>query len=117
MAHLRPAVLAFRALAQDTAFSRHDPAIQRLDRFEDIRYPGRPHGKSLVIVHGPTKKTDVVTRGAFPSDRHLFRLEGLDELVEAVVHVLNINPDIIKNNFERWRALDVYKRDNIHLLW
>lgn len=108
---------AFNELDKNQALSQFDSAIQRLDRFEDIRYPGWPHGKSVVVAHGPSKKTSITSQGGSPSDKYVFRLEEVDELVKVIVGVLNINPDFIRGDFERWQSLDIYQRENSHLLW
>lgn len=108
---------AFNDVAHDPSLAQYDAAIQRLDRFEDIRYPGWPKGRSVLIGHGPTKQAKIISRGGAPVDTYLFILEEVDELVAAIVPVVDVGPDWIWSYFDRCNVLDIYERDNAHQLW
>ena len=99
--------------------SKFDKLIDGLQKWEEIRYPNYPRGKSLVMVIDIKRGFKSGIKGPQAqkfNQYHLF-LEDMDELFKFVILNSSINPEFIKTLMVRKKSMDIYAEQNYHKLW
>lgn len=109
----------FKLLLQDRAFNKFNPLITTIQRWEEIRYPRFPRGKSLNMFVDMRKgnKSDLIEPRVNEEDKYRINLEELDEFLKELILALSINPDYIKGLLFHGDSKATYERENQHKLW
>jgi hypothetical protein len=108
---------AFKEEFPDPALNRHDKTIKRVDKFEEIRYPGAPHSMGLAAEWSvPT--VPVTLRGKAPHGKlktpkqYAFVVNNIDDLIVDVFKAYSLNPDVLIGTNPA--TLEAINRRNAH---
>lgn len=104
----------FKTKCKDPSLHKYDGTIQRLNRWEDLRYPpekGSSISMSLDMRKGD--KSGVTYPKMKEENKYKVNLEEMDELVRKLFLVIQINPKFFRE-FTTGEAKTFYQKENLH---
>ncbi len=99
----------FKKHYDDGTLSQFDKLIRQLDKFEEIRYPGKIRAMTLGISIGAGERTKVKTKKPLP--HYEVNLAEMDQLVRVIVEKMNVNPRALMPSL-RQEARNTLRQDN-----
>jgi hypothetical protein len=96
--------------------ARFDEIIARIDRWEQVRYPGFPGGLGNVFMVGMLAPAQSVRRIHEPAvNIYELYVEEVDKVFTAAMTAMNLNPDwFLATCLREPEAVEMYLRDNRH---
>ena len=104
---------AYKRNHPDVPLSRHDRTINRLDKFEDIRYPNPDVGSTGVSITWSGEPGAVTASGEMKSPKqYRLAVSDIDDLIADIVRTSSWNPGAIVGTNDA--ALEAIRRNNKH---
>jgi hypothetical protein len=114
---LLPLWREFKALVRDATLAQFDSLVRRVNKWEEIRYPGFPRASlgMSIDIRKAHKTTFHPMRGRI--DVYRVNLEEMDELFAALVTACSLNPVLVRQRIaSRPVGRETYEKENYHLI-
>jgi hypothetical protein len=109
----------FKRECKDPSLRQYEGTIQRLNRWEDLRYPpkkgGSSGGISMSLDMRKGDKSGVTYPKMKEESKYKVNLEEMDELVKKLFSVIQLNPKFF-GEFTTGEAKAFYQKENRHLM-
>jgi len=104
---------AYKAGYPNVDLTRHDKTIDRLDRFEEIRYPNTALNSIGVSMQWSGEPLDVKAHGELKAPRlYVIVVSDIDDLVADLLKTSSWNLGVVMGSNQA--ALEAIKRENRH---
>ena len=104
----------FVKLYDASLLNEYSPLIQKLDKWEDIRYP--PSGRSYNMVMFSSEKKVKNPGQTYPKvnekDKYIINSHEIDGLIAKLFEIIPINPRYFVGTFHKDEAKDFYEKEN-----